>query len=448
MIPSKTTLARLGLVGWAACANESPGVDPPSDNFYFPSGLAIDPAGRFLYVSNANSDLRFNAGTLIAVDLDRLPPLGEQDGTCPCEPDPTSANVQACDASCAIADVVRIGNFGTDVRVRAAGDRIYLTVRDRPSAVEWIDVDTGADAELFDCGQQRFVDNQCDSEHIVDSIIVDDAGGATTSTSELLLPDEPYGLLLIEDEELPTRLLVTHLATGQVSLLDDCSDGLRAIHTSLDLFGPDPLGRRGAFALAPRGAAAIGPYYVTGRAAPLVTTIEVDPLMGRCDDAARVVPGVSFSIATGLSDGSDARGITFGDDGNRAFVVDREPPVLIEVDTSIEDGVPRNRPLRTVEICPEPSLVKMEPYSDRLQLWVVCFGTSQMFVVDGDLMEVVAVVATGRGPNDLAFDPDDTRRRAYVTNFGENTIGIIDLDPTSPTYRFMVRRIGFPEPLR
>lgn len=432
-----------------ACAVEQPGIDPPEAGFYFPTGLAIDPDGRYLYVTNANSDLRYNAGTAMAVDLARLPDLGALSGAiCPCEDDPTEPIADACDEACVVADSVRVGNFANDVRLhRGDGlDRLYLTVRSDPRALVWVDVDPSAGERALECGQQRLDSNRCDAGHTVESIEPDeDLGG-----EERTLPAEPYGIWLEEAPDLAPRLFVTHLADGEVTVFDDCGDEVRALHSSAELFPADSQGRRGAFTILPRDPASPGGlFYVTSRVSNQIATVRVDPAAERCDPATRVVPVSSFSLG-GLFDGSDARGLAFAPGGDRAFVADREPPSLVEIDTSMEDGAPRNRPTRSVEVCPEPSIVRLEPRSDRTLLWVVCFATSQIFVVDGDLMQVEAVIATGRGPNDLVFAPiaGPGRGHAYLANFGENTIGVIDLDPTSPTYRFLVRRIGLPEPLR
>lgn len=79
--------------------SDNPGIDPPSASFAFPSGLLLDPrvssepgpaceddsacgdaqvctsagvcrdTARWLFVTNANSDLRYNSGSLLVVDL-------------------------------------------------------------------------------------------------------------------------------------------------------------------------------------------------------------------------------------------------------------------------------------------------------------------------------------------------------------------------------------------
>src|SRR5690348_511945 len=65
------------LFALALCAGchvtlNDPGSEPPPGTFYFPSGLTLDPDGTHLYVSNANSDLRYGGGTVQVVDLKRF----------------------------------------------------------------------------------------------------------------------------------------------------------------------------------------------------------------------------------------------------------------------------------------------------------------------------------------------------------------------------------------
>ena len=51
------------------CGLNQEGVGPPDDKLFFPGAITLDPGQRWLYVANANADLRFNDGTLVAIDL-------------------------------------------------------------------------------------------------------------------------------------------------------------------------------------------------------------------------------------------------------------------------------------------------------------------------------------------------------------------------------------------
>jgi hypothetical protein len=53
-------------------------------------------------------------------------------------------------------------------------------------------------------------------------------------------------------------------------------------------------------------------------------------------------------------------------------------------------------------------------------------------------MAVVAQIETGRGPHDIAFMPDaQGRLHAWVANFRDHTLTVIDVDPRS-SRRFSV----------
>jgi hypothetical protein len=87
---------------------------------------------------------------------------------------------------------------------------------------------------------------------------------------------------------------------------------------------------------------------------------------------------------------------------------------------------------------------------------VVCFLSSQIMIVDPDRPGVDATVFSGfSGPNDITFnftDPGVTpatqqlvpNRHAYVTNYSESTIAIVDLEPNSPTQNRVIAKLGHP----
>ncbi len=62
----------------AGCQDRNRGVSPDGVGLYFPSGIALDPrvpqdqAARWLFVLNGNSDLVYNAGSVVPVDLDKF----------------------------------------------------------------------------------------------------------------------------------------------------------------------------------------------------------------------------------------------------------------------------------------------------------------------------------------------------------------------------------------
>ena len=69
-----------------------------------------------------------------------------------------------------------------------------------------------------------------------------------------------------------------------------------------------------------------------------------------------------------------------------------------------------------------PGATHLALQADGHHLWV---DTDEgVAVIETDTMKVAARFATGRGPHEIALDPDD--RRAYVTNRGSKTLTVVD----------------------
>src|SRR5262249_7834776 len=65
----------------------------------------------------------------------------------------------------------------------------------------------------------------------------------------------------------------------------------------------------------------------------------------------------SFLNPSVQSFGDDIRDVKFNRDGTRAYVVNRRPPAVIEIDTQPVPppaGDPRGLALQAIEVCPEP----------------------------------------------------------------------------------------------
>jgi DNA-binding beta-propeller fold protein YncE len=57
------------LVGGCHWALNDKGTDPQAAQLYFPSGIAMDPLGQYVYVANGNADLRYGGGTVVMIDM-------------------------------------------------------------------------------------------------------------------------------------------------------------------------------------------------------------------------------------------------------------------------------------------------------------------------------------------------------------------------------------------
>ena len=463
-----------------------PGTDPLPAQFYFPSGIAIDPSQPLLYVSGANADLRYAGGIVQVVDLARFDrALADYRAQKPsadtglCAPDPIDPNVIACDETPFVFgnQTVKVGNFAGDIRVLTTGAatrRLFVGVRGDPS-ITWIDVDaSNASAPVLDCfddlAAARAQPNQppaCDGSHLVRSVLVTERSCPQGSLAGQcpsmigILPPEPFGMALdvgaYADGTAYQHLLVSHLGSGQVSLIDRLDTPNPTVeYVSAPFFTSDATGHRGAFALAPQHPGqGLSLWYLTSNVNPQIATFRVA-------QANAIVPSQTFSLSGVFQVGNDVRDVAFQPDGARAFFTENNPPSVFVVDTrpnATSADFPANQIVDVLDVCQEPSHMLPltfqlpgapgEPPLVQNRLYVVCFVANQVMVVDADTPQVLDTILLGRGPNDIVFDERDgftPRRRLYVSDFADWTISMIDLDPGSPTENRVVARIGLPVP--
>jgi len=250
------------------CFDPGEGIEPPTDDVYFPVGLALDETASFLYIANSDFDLQYNAGTLQSWDLDalreRLPRHCGTDADCRenefCDLVPTAENGGIPGRSCVAAggpyfgrpcgafgereprekllhpgrcshidpvspqdggpailtSSVKIGAFATDViyRRRPGGapgsGRLFAPVRG-DATVHWVDVEAGR----LECGQDGN-DGACDDHHRAG----DDPD--FENTRDLRLLPEPFAIDANADAR---AIMVTNQTSGAVSLfIHDWSD--------------------------------------------------------------------------------------------------------------------------------------------------------------------------------------------------------------------------------
>jgi hypothetical protein len=482
---------------------EEPSTIPSATELYFPAGLVKDPELPLLYISNGNSDLRYGGGTLQVADLARfdcalsaargrpvdplLCPTATADAAT-CAADVLDPLVLNCPASTFLFSeaTVKLGNFAGAMALQRRDNpsdatdrgrrRLFVAVRGDPS-ITWIDVDTrlatGTGRGLLDCFNDETesrlagglpLDDKtglpspvsCDLEHLVQqNLCVGQTGCVPGSpASNQVIPSEPFALSYDEgaraDGTTFRRLVVSHLSPGQVTVLDASSTPFVST-VSAPLFSPDGAGRRGAFSIAPRQAGVENSlFYATTTTAPRLQTFRIDSRDG-------VVPADPVTLTGLFAANSDYRQLAFEPGGNRAFLTLGAPPSLLVLDTRVRPelgspSLPVNQPIDAVSVCPGPSNVVLRPTVDpatgeaRSRLFVVCFQTGQVMEVDPDHPRVLETITVGRGPNQLVFDDGGRRPRAYVAHFLESTIGVIDLEPGSPTERRLVARLGLPIP--
>jgi hypothetical protein len=285
----------------------------------------------------------------------------------------------------------------------------------------------------------------------------------TNNNGRSQLPTEPFGMAI--DNSVPAssddkfhspRLVVSHLATGQVSVIDvNAPPSSALLSESPQFFPPDPTGRHGAFAVAqqhPDDRHSL--WYLTSNVNPLVATFRIADAQ-----VVTVAQQGQFVLSSTFAQGTDVRDFKFDNDGNRAFMTQNNPPSLVVVDTrtdATQGDVPRNVVTDVVDVCQTPSHMAVREINGKSKVVVVCFLSNQIMIVDPDRPGVDATIFSGfSGPNDLTFnftDPGVTpatqqlipNRHAYVTNYSESTIAVVDLEPNSPTQNRVLAKLGHP----
>lgn len=436
MLPLGAQLALIGSVFLlSACPASSEDVHPPKNQFFFPTGLTLSPDHNALFVANANSDLRYDSGTITLVDLDKVSELsqnwqdsGEAPAGLDCEVDKTFASVLICNESIVISEdsTMRIGNFATELGVQSLDNgnaRIFAAVRGDPS-LTWIDYDLNT--KSVDCGGSGGAP-KCDDAHRLHRMRGDESIG--------FLSPEPFGLYVDSEDGF---VMLTHLAQAAVTLVDAPKDGKAPVISDAlsGVFQVDSqTGIRAALGAAARTPG--GRIYVTSRSEERVQVFSV----ARIGNTFPALVPAEYFFLRGVQPSDNSRGILFGSSGERAYIVNRSPPMLHVLDTSMDEtGIPRNELLGAVELCSTASNLAIADMGEGERVFVVCFREGQVWSVDPATGLVDAIINVGRGPQALSIS--SIRKQLYVTNFLEDTMSVVELDPTSKRRNRVVLKLG------
>ncbi|HEY5951398.1 MAG TPA: hypothetical protein VIV40_38155 [Kofleriaceae bacterium] len=429
------------LVGCTASSEE---VRPKPNELFFPTGAAVSPDERFLFVANANSELRYDSGTVSVIDLGEVDRVANEwlDGGAAasnCEQDPDHRETLSCiENDFILADAsARIGNFATDIAVQDTGNgtlRLIVPTRGDPS-IAWLDFD----GSRLNCNDNAQGFALCDEAHRL-SYVHNDPDLA-------LVPDEPFDAYA---DSAGRFAVVTHLSSGAVTLIDS-PIGQDAIVADVmtGLFAADPAsGARGATGISARPSTNGDIIYVASRSEDRIQTLSV----GRPANSAPpyLLAGNYFFlnlVGNAAGQSSDSRGVTFSSSGDRMYLINRKPPSLQVYDTSLgPTGFPKNQGIGATDICRQASTLTVMDTGDGERAYVTCFQDGQLYVVDPRGFGYVEnIVTVGRGPYSVVAAPN--RKKVYVTNFLEDTVVVLDADPTSPYYNRVVLRIGDVRPL-
>jgi hypothetical protein len=478
----------------AGCVSPGAGPSPPANELYYPVGLAVSPGGHTLWVVNSDFDLQYNAGTVVALDLDRIramvPSLWDEASPgYPCGNLGTNTLQVIYPGPCAPMDVnnpadgkgslvgasAQIGAFATDIMVLAPREaetkaRLFVPVRGDPSLtyIEVEDDRAGVVSRSMWCGQTP------DSQRCSDAF----RAGQDPSTNQrgAVLPPEPYGLAASDDG---TALVVTHQTTGTLSLVTNPQAGIPTLQYVLSGM---PYGALEIASIPTPGfVTAMGFDYQPGFLTTFRASAEVDLVRYYDDKAASPSrPFISRTARVPISlnaGGADSRGIALNSDERRqceaacggeteclrgcaaipvqVFIANRSPPSLLigelrstVTDTWADDSLVL---FDSVPVRWGPSRVSMGWVTDtdgqkHPRVFVACFDARTVFVYDPINYRQDTEIRTGRGPHGFAFDP--IKPYLYIVHFTDSYIGVVDVDRRHTTYGTIIASVGAPKPPR
>ena len=246
------------------------------------------------------------------------------------------------------------------------------------------------------------------------------------------LPAEPNTLLADDN-----WVFTGHADSGRVGVLDVSEGREPKLVRVLDIF-PD-----GVNGFARQMGSSW--YYLVSRNSARIYPFDLTMPSRQAGEGPAVSTGPAIQIGSN-SPGNDCRSIAFSPDGTRAFVTNRQPPSVVVLDMTLRtDGTPAGTNLATIELGRGPSKLVVQPLPDGSYLvLVVCFDAEEIFVVDPVTMAIVDVFKTGAGPHALV--PAPATGRAYLANFGESTVWVLDFSSrSSPNFARPILSIGTPE---
>ncbi|MDB4956325.1 MAG: hypothetical protein JWO36_3894 [Myxococcales bacterium] len=418
---------------------------------YFPTGMHLAPDDSVLFVANANSELRYDSGSIAVFDLNIVDqvsagwtdPLKTMPAGLDCAQDPDHTETLICDEAGFIVPHAgaRLGNFATQIAVQKTGMgadpslRLIVPTRGDPS-VTWMDWD----GSRLSCNPSAEGYALCDEPHRLSNLHND--------PNLAVLPDEPYDVFADSTGQFA---VITHLTSGAVTLVDS-PIGRDAVIADVvsGLFASDPLtGLRGATGVAGRTPGAAGDIiYVGSRSDNRIQMLTVGVPANRSTAEPYLETGNFFflDLAGANAGGSiDTRSMAFSASGDRLYLINRRPPTLQVFDTSLSaTGFPKNKGLAATDICRQASTLAVADTGDGDRAYIACFQDGEIYVVDPrGLSQVEDIITVGRGPYSIAAAP--SRKKLYVTNFLEDTIAVVDIAPTSKTRNRVVLRMGKPK---
>jgi DNA-binding beta-propeller fold protein YncE len=449
------TLILSSLSLWG-CNLDNKGDPPPRGLIYLPAGLLLsaatgDEPPRFMYVVNSNFDLRYNAGSLQAYDLEAL---DRAIGDCAERQQLGAVRCELADTEALLADEVLVPSLTTYVAANPGHTRIYVATR-TDTNLTVVDANESSDRPVS-CGD---TDRVCDAEHTHwqdpiasqrDLSLPREAVGIATGRAQDAVLDIEAGTVLEGD-----LLLVAHRG-GEVSSLLDTGSELQL--QDVIVLGGSTLPLREPTAIAFDPVTHLAYLTIFARDLPELADKKALARVGVQSSGSKDFPSTLFDSGAisleGVSLGRDTRGIALNPTNpGQALVTSRAPNAVLWVDLAgTQNG--ESEPTQALvkhgtTVGRGPSRIITGPLGDRMIAIVSCFDSRQIYIMDAATSELLSVVHNFSGPFEMGLD--SARKRLYVADFRSSVVRVLDLAPilegateTLPTAS-IVATLGHPQ---
>ncbi len=411
--------ALLGLALASGCAVDPHGPAHPPDVLDYPVGVTAGPSGRYVWVTSGNFDLAYGGGAVLALDVLThrfVPGATAEVGSFP------GAVALRTDAQGALTDGY--------VLSRETNGLYHLRYGVADDGAPTVSCEGG---EVQPNGTLRCLDTEL---QYVD-VPAPEGGGAKV---RLKVGPDPVAALLhggraaAEPELLLTGAMVDGTA-ATFTLGDDGAPelvGNASLNDGLYAFAEQPETHR---------------IYATSKSLNALQVLELR--VPKETDAPSTNPYLrtlrQIAIPDALS-GDRAREMAFTADGTRLLATYRSPSTVAVFDVSADvKGNAADAFVAKIPVGARPGGLVVAPATAGVPelAYVACFGANRVDVLDPALGVVVDSIPTGYGPFDVALvdQAELGIRRLYVTEFYEQAVGVIELDPASPYYHQLIAEV-------
>ncbi len=445
-----------------ACAVEPPGLQPPgfdpkkpgeAYDLYFPSGVVAHPNGRYAYVVNANTDLRYNAATLSTISLDYVDEHQNFDAY--------GQRIEGLEDSRnrgAIVSALKIQSYGAQPVLDGAAQRMFVATRQLGVLYSFDMADPAAPS----CGEAQS-NTSCDAAHSKDITGADFSAAFSVADTA-----EPWqGAVVAPLEGLPGEFLyLTHMGAGAVTVYDVTPNALTNPHglAPVALLGADTLGAavNGTASIAVAAGEGRVPVIYAGAnrllsvrqgtsLSNMLFFFEPKVALGQPGNRGAINLRDYFGGPTMLSDVKYIVTVPPGSHhfpaGSRVYALTRDPNSLLVLDASLDaNGVPKNQVIDIVPLERLPSAatyVRAATPDARDLIYVSCYGDGSILMFDaGTLTLAGKLLALRQGPFALTTAYRSGRPFVLATYFTDDQLVMIDAGDADPSRHRLIGTVG------